>query len=427
MKLAIFDIDGTLTQTNDVDSECFIQAFHREFKITEINTNWAAYGHTTDSGITLQIFQERLERIPTADELSKLQHRFTELLKEYDSAITEVPGANVILQKLAQTQDWVIAIASGGWRASAMIKLQAAKIEASEFPNAFADDGISREDILRTAISRAKETYAESDFEKIVCIGDGIWDVLTAIQLQLPFVGVGQNEQKIALQDAGVEDIIEDFHDFDRFLQILDVATIPQPHKPSEIQQNSLPPSYFEALYGNNPDPWQFKTSEYEAKKYTSTIAALTKQQYKSGFEIGGSIGVLTEKLAPMCNSLLSVEVSKLAQNQAKERCQHFPHVRFEIMRVPEQFPNEMFDLVLISEVGYYWCWEDLKKARQHIIEKLEPGGHLLLVHWTQFARDYPLNGDEVHDSFFELIPAQLRHVKGMREEQYRLDLFERV
>lgn len=426
MKLAIFDIDGTLTQTNHIDSDCFIQAFADEFQIAEINTNWAAYGHTTDSGITLQIFQERFGRIPTADELSKLQHRFTELLQELNTAITEVPGASLVLLKLAQTQDWVIAIASGGWRASAMVKLQAAGIEAN-FPSAFADDGISREDIVRTAISRAKQTYAQSDFEKIVCIGDGIWDVLTAIQLQLPFVGVGQDEQKTALQDAGVEHPIEDFQDFDSFLEILDAASIPQPHKPSEIQQNSLPPSYFEALYGTNPDPWQFKTSEYEAKKYTATITALAKQQYKSGFEIGGSIGVLTEKLAPMCNSLLSVEVSKLAQDQAKERCQHLPHVRFEIMRVPEQFPNEMFDLVLISEVGYYWCREDLTKARQCIIEKLEPGGHLLLVHWTQFARDYPLNGDEVHDSFFDLTPNQLRHIKGMREEQYRLDLFEKV
>ncbi len=303
--------------------------------------------------------------------------------------------------------------------------MQAAGIEAN-FPGAFADDAISREDIVRTAISRAKETYAQSDFEKIVYIGDGIWDVLTAIQLQLPFIGV-ENKQKTTLENAGVENIIEDFQDFDNFLTALNIASIPKQHKPSEIQKNSLPPSYFEALYGNNPDPWQFKTSEYEAQKYTATIAALTKQQYKSALEIGGSIGVLTEKLAPMCESLLTLEVSKIAQNQAKERCQHLPHIRFKIMRVPEQFPQEMFDLVLISEVGYYWCWEDLQKAQQHIIEKLEPGGQLLLVHWTQFARDYPLNGDEVHDSFFELTPTLLRHLKGMREEEYRLDLFERV
>jgi hypothetical protein len=68
-----------------------------------------------------------------------------------------------------------------------------------------------------------------------------------------------------------------------------------------------------------------------------------------------------------------------------------------------------------------------LKTAQQQIIEHLEVGGHLLLVHWTLYARDYPLSGDEVHDSFLELTPSKLRHLGGRREEQYRLDLFERV
>jgi len=86
-----------------------------------------------------------------------------------------------------------------------------------------------------------------------------------------------------------------------------------------------------------------------------------------------------------------------------------------------------MFDLTLVSEVGYYWCWEDLKKAQKLILDRLEPGGHLLLVHWTLYANDYPLSGDEVHDTFFELVPTQLRHLAQQREEQYRLDLFERV
>lgn len=192
-------------------------------------------------------------------------------------------------------------------------------------------------------------------------------------------------------------------------------------------QPDSLPPSYFDELYSADPDPWKFETSEYEASKYATTIAALPKQRYRSAFEIGGSIGVLTEKLAPKCDSLLSVDVSKLAQDKAIKRCQYLPQVRFQIMRVPEQYPDEMFDLTLVSEVGYYWCWKDMKKAQQCILDHLEPGGHLLLVHWTLYARDYPLSGDEVHNSFFELTPTKLRHLKGQREEQYRLDLFERV
>lgn len=192
-------------------------------------------------------------------------------------------------------------------------------------------------------------------------------------------------------------------------------------------QKPSLPPSYFDELYNADPDPWKFETSEYEASKYAATISALPKERYKSAFEIGCSIGVLTQKLASRCDSLLSIDVSEPALEKAIGRCQSLPQVRFQLMSVPQKYPKQMFDLTLVSEVGYYWCWEDLSKAQQLMLDHLEPGGHLLLVHWTLYAKDYPLSGDQVHDSFFELVPTKLRHLKGQREEQYRLDLFERI
>ena len=235
MKLAIFDIDRTLTKTNDVDTQCFVKAFALEFGIEDINTNWASYGHTTDSGITLQIFQEFLGRVPEESELSRLQHRFVNLLQQCYTAdnqmFAEIPGATVMLRKLREAEDWAIAFATGGWCASACMKLDSAGLSVGQLPTAYADDGISREDIVKTAISRAKAVYAQSDFEKIVCIGDGIWDVLTAVQLQLNFVGVASGEQKIILQDAGVEQIVEDFVNFDNFLEALNTASIPKPEK----------------------------------------------------------------------------------------------------------------------------------------------------------------------------------------------------
>lgn len=189
--------------------------------------------------------------------------------------------------------------------------------------------------------------------------------------------------------------------------------------------KDSLPPSYFEAMYRDNPDPWEFETSDYEAEKYQTTIAALPKSRYTNVLEIGGSIGVLTAKLAPRCDSLLSIDVSQTAQQKAIARCQNLPQIRFKIAQVPQAYPDEMFDLTLVSEVGYYLSWDDLKKTQQLIIEHLHVGGHLLLVHWTLFAKDYPLTGDEVHDSFGQL--TDLKHLKGLRKERYRLDLFERI
>ncbi len=191
--------------------------------------------------------------------------------------------------------------------------------------------------------------------------------------------------------------------------------------------KNSLPPSYFEAMYRANPDPWDFETSEYEAQKYQTTIATLPKPSYTNALEIGGSIGVLTALLAQRCDSLLSLDVSEIAQKRAIARCQDLPQVRFRIAQIPQAYPDEMFDLTLLSEVGYYLSWSDLNKTQQLILERLEKGGHLLLVHWTLFAKDYPLTGDEVHDSFLQLPATDLKHLQGLRQERYRLDLFERI
>ncbi|WP_287127419.1 class I SAM-dependent methyltransferase [Candidatus Cyanaurora vandensis] len=188
----------------------------------------------------------------------------------------------------------------------------------------------------------------------------------------------------------------------------------------------SLPPSYFDALYQAQPDPWSFETSPYEQAKYSATLAALPKAQYRSAFEIGCSIGVLTERLAQRCERLLAVDVAERALGRARERCCHLPHVQCELRRVPEEFPTETFDLVLVSEVGYYWSWTDLARAQTCILQQLEPGGHLLLIHWVHFAVDYPLNADEVHESFLGLAQG-LQHLGGRREPDYRLDLFERV
>lgn len=191
----------------------------------------------------------------------------------------------------------------------------------------------------------------------------------------------------------------------------------------------SLPPAYFDSLYTADPDPWQFETSDYEAEKYAATLAALPKNRYRSALEIGGSIGVLTKMLAARCDSLLSVDVSEMAQQHAIARCRTLPNVRFQLMQVPQTYPQEQFDLTVLSEVGYYWCWDDLQKAQQLMLNHLEPGGHLLLVHWTPYDDSYdnPLSGDQVHESVLALPAAQSKHLGGDRAKNYRLDLFERV
>lgn len=189
----------------------------------------------------------------------------------------------------------------------------------------------------------------------------------------------------------------------------------------------SLPATYFDKMYRASEDPWDFETSEYEKNKYLATTGALPRAEYENGFEIGCSIGVLTGLLAQKCRRLLSVDASEVPLAKARKRLQDARHVTIKQMQIPADFPDEKFDLVVVSEVGYYWSREDLAIAQKAIADSLLPGGHLLLVHWTPYVADYPLTGDEVHEAFDDLTRPDTRwkHLHHSREEKYRLDLWE--
>lgn len=196
----------------------------------------------------------------------------------------------------------------------------------------------------------------------------------------------------------------------------------------NENQPNTLSPEYFDQVYQANRDPWNFEGSPYEQEKYAATLAALPRPHYAEVFEIGCSLGVLTAQLAPRCGHLLAVDVSEAALAQARARCAALPQVEIKLLRVPEEFPQQPFDLVLVSEVGYYWSPADLARAADHILYGLKPGGQLLLVHWTPPVHDYPLTGDEVHTFFLAKAAdnGPLRSLVTQRHETYRLDLLEK-
>lgn len=190
----------------------------------------------------------------------------------------------------------------------------------------------------------------------------------------------------------------------------------------------SLTSRYFDDVYRASTDPWRFETSAYEAAKVDATIAALGDRRFARAFEIGCSIGVLSERLAGVAGELIAVDVSKAPLVRARQRCAALDHVHFARMDVPREFPQGRFDLVVMSEVGYYWSRDDLGRAAERIEDALGDGGSWLLVHWTPEVADYPLTGDEVHEAILARSgPAgATRHVRGARHETYRLDLFVR-
>lgn len=231
MRLAIFDIDGTLTETNEVDSVCFVRAMADAHAVAEMNTDWGAYAHTTDSYITREVLRAQFGRAPEDAERDKFISRFVSLLEESRardaSVFGEVAGASAALARLRGEPGRAVAIATGCWRESGLLKLSAAGLEAEGVPAAFAEDGVSREEILLAALARAREFYGGEGFGRVVSLGDGLWDVSAARNLGFAFVGVGGGERAAMLRDAGASHVIEDFKDYGRLLACLDEATVP--------------------------------------------------------------------------------------------------------------------------------------------------------------------------------------------------------
>ncbi|MES2092768.1 MAG: bifunctional PIG-L family deacetylase/class I SAM-dependent methyltransferase [Actinomycetota bacterium] len=160
----------------------------------------------------------------------------------------------------------------------------------------------------------------------------------------------------------------------------------------------SLDAGYFDELYSRRADPWRLATRWYESRKRSITVASLPSPRYRRGLEIGCSIGTLTLDLAPHCDTLLAVDVADAALDAARERLSAHPHVSFARLDASTDFPPGRFDLIVVSEVGYYLARRDLIALFAAVSSHLEPGGTVVLCHWRHPVAEYPLLGDEVHE-----------------------------
>jgi SAM-dependent methyltransferase len=189
------------------------------------------------------------------------------------------------------------------------------------------------------------------------------------------------------------------------------------------VRRKRLERDYFENLYEESADPWDFETSDYERKKYERTLESLGGRRFRRAFEAGSSIGVFTAMLASRCDELLAVDTSVKAVEIARERLAEQSHVRVERRTLPEEMPEGPFDLIVASEVLYYWPREVVLEALRSFEEILAQGGVLVAVHWRKETKTYPLQGDEVHELLVR--HARLANVKTIKESEYRLDVFE--
>jgi protein-L-isoaspartate O-methyltransferase len=182
---------------------------------------------------------------------------------------------------------------------------------------------------------------------------------------------------------------------------------------------------FFDLKYIAEEDPWHFSSSAYEQDRYATTIRALSGRRYKRAFEPGCSIGVLTAWLSSICDEVHATDISPVAISRAMQRCRGLANVVFECAALPAALPEAVFDLIVLSEIGYYFDDQQLKQLTSNLARRVEHGGVVVGVHWLGVSTDHLLAGDQVHEI--------LRATDGLKLEQserhacFLLDRWSRV
>jgi SAM-dependent methyltransferase len=180
---------------------------------------------------------------------------------------------------------------------------------------------------------------------------------------------------------------------------------------------------FFEARYCASNDPWEFATSSYEKDRYRATLAALQRPVYRHAYEPGCSVGVLTEALAPRCRRVSACDIAAQAVALARERCKRFAHVSI-VRRDAAVPPRGAFDLIVFSEIGYYFNAPRLRNLALALAGVLQSGGEFVAVHWLGHSADHVLHGDEVHAVLQTALPCQW--LAGKRHAGFRIDSWRR-
>jgi phosphoglycolate phosphatase len=211
MNIAIFDIDGTLTQTSNRYDEYYAQAVEETVGVS-ISRSWCDYVYSTDSGIMHEVCIQGTGLPPRADQIAAAQKRYLRQLRIVNTGGEAIAGAGALIEVLASSSLWAIALATGNWAAAARFKLARAGIAAGSIPWATADDALDRKEIIPLAIDRSSKRLGLSSFDRVVYVGDAAWDMAAAHALGLAFVRRGSgfiNGHKQLLPSHSLVDFLD--------------------------------------------------------------------------------------------------------------------------------------------------------------------------------------------------------------------------
>ncbi len=233
MHLVVFDVDGTLTDTNAMGAECFWQAAREVLRLPPNHSQWLdEVEHYTDLGIASQHCKAAFGRDMMAPEIDLLKRR---LVASLDAAllanvecIRAMPGAADVLAAIGSRSDFCAAIATGCFFASAEFILRKAGLFDGSISMAGCDDAPSREAIMLSAARKAGAKHG-CQFSAVTYVGDGVWDIRAARNLGWGFIGIASGDGAEQLRRAGASTVLGSFEPITKFLDEVSKTTTSRP------------------------------------------------------------------------------------------------------------------------------------------------------------------------------------------------------
>ena len=186
---------------------------------------------------------------------------------------------------------------------------------------------------------------------------------------------------------------------------------------------------FFEAKYRDDVDPWNFETDSYEQSRYEAILNALSPFRYQYAWEPGCSVGVLTAQLASVCDRVDACDISETAVGRARTRCSQLRGVHLRCASLTDDAPIGEYDLIVLSEIGYYFSLSEWQFQVERIVSCMRSGATLLAAHWLGHSPDHILSGDAVHTVLSHHV--FLTHEYGQRHAQaaggFRIDRWRRT
>ncbi|MBS0631161.1 MAG: HAD family hydrolase [Verrucomicrobia bacterium] len=230
MNLIMFDMDGTLTDSFSFDENCYVLAIQQALDLPLVMPEWESYPHASSSYCLDAIVRAHLGRPVTPAESEAVQQRMVALMAEIGARnnrhTAEIRGAAACLRTL-RAQGHAVAIASGDWAATARHKLTTAKIPYHGLPAAFCDDSHVRTEIMRTSLARAAAHYGVAEFDRVVYVGDALWDIRACRELGWPLVLIAEGGHAERMRAHGATQLVAHYEPLEHFHSALARATPP--------------------------------------------------------------------------------------------------------------------------------------------------------------------------------------------------------